>query len=186
MDRELISLSRTASGRALDSKANPRFRRCLLLSALLFCAAAVGGCTTDDTSSGKKITAQTVVDAKLPTAQIQTNDECANRLHDICEPLLLYYIRQHKLPGRLEDLRQLPGFEKLELVCPVSKLPYVYNPVGIVTMDNQPRLICYDAAPSHSGMRWAISIVEPRDNSGTLIAKVVAVAESNFTLKLPR
>jgi hypothetical protein len=77
------------------------------------------------------------------------------------------------------------GFEKLELTCPVSKLPYVYNPIGIITLDNQPRMVCYDAAPSHSGMRWAITVVEPRDNSANLIAKVVAVPESAFTLKLP-
>ena len=125
---------------------------------------------------------------KYPTAQIKNDDDCANRLHDIVEPLYIYYVKNHRLPNHLEELRELRGFENLELTCPVSKLPYVYNPIGIITLDNQPRMICYDAVPSHYSlphieMRWAISITEPSEPNGPLVAKVVAVPESNFTLK---
>jgi hypothetical protein len=115
-------------------------------------------------------------------APISNTDACATRLHDLCEPLLLYYVTRHELPARLEDLRQVPGFSELDLRCPVSRLPYVYNPVGIQTGDDQPRLVIYDAAPSHSGMRWAIAIVEPKDPANALVAKVVAVPEGRFTL----
>ena len=115
-------------------------------------------------------------------APISNTDACATRLHDLCEPLLLYYATRHEIPARLEELRQMPGFTELDLRCPVSRLPYVYNPVGIQTGDDQPRLVIYDAAPSHSGMRWAIAIVEPKDPANALVAKVVAVPEGRFTL----
>jgi len=119
-------------------------------------------------------------------APISNTDACASRLHDLCEPLLLYYATRHEIPARLEDLRQVAGFSELDLRCPVSRLPYVYNPVGIQTGDDQPRLMIYDAAPSHSGMRWAIAIEEPKDAANALVAKVVAVAEGRFTLKARR
>jgi hypothetical protein len=120
-----------------------------------------------------------------PVAPITNTDACATRLHDLCEPLLFYYLRNHKLPGRLEELQGQPGFEgPIDLTCPVSHLPYVYNPVGILTSESRARIIAYDAAPSHSGMRWAISIIEPEDN-GPLIARIVALPESHFQLSIP-
>lgn len=182
MHREPILFDRTVvSAVSAGSRVS---RRGLICGSLILAAMALGGCASDKGKPGAGDSA--ALDGKLPTAQIKNDDECAGRLHDICEPLLLYYVTRHQLPARLEDLRQVRGFADLELNCPVSKLPYVYNPVGIITLDNQPRMICYDAAPSHSGMRWAITVVEPRDNSGNLFAKVVAVPESAFTLKLPR
>jgi hypothetical protein len=136
-------------------------------------------------SSGQTIEPpQTQPDARADAvAPISNTDACASRLHDLCEPLLLYYATRHEIPPRLEDLRQMPGFSELDLRCPVSRLPYIYNPVGIQTGDDQPRLVIYDAAPSHSGMRWAIAIVEPKDPANALVAKVVAVPERRFTFK---
>jgi hypothetical protein len=120
-----------------------------------------------------------------PVAPITNTDACATRLHDLCEPLLFYYLKNHKLPGRLDELKGEPGFDgPVDLTCPVSHLPYVYNPVGILTAVSRSRIIAYDAAPSHSGMRWAISIIEPEDN-GPLIARVVALPESHFQLNIP-
>jgi hypothetical protein len=119
-------------------------------------------------------------------APITNTDPCASRLHDICEPLFLYYIKHNKLPGRLEELREIPSFESLELICPVSKKPYLYNPIGITTSESRARIICYDAAPSHSGMRWAISIIEPQQDNGPLVSKVIALPESHFTFMAPR
>lgn len=160
-----------------------------LLWRLTLVAVLLGSCSPKDTSQANRPEAGSL--PKTASAPISNTDECAERLHDIIGGLYEYYLGNHRLPARLEDLRQLRGFEKLELTCPVSKLPYVYNPVGIITPDNQPRIICYDAAPSHYGpphveMRWAISIIEPRELNGPLVAKVVAVPESAFTLKLPR
>jgi hypothetical protein len=184
MHREPILLDRAAVSAVFA--ASRVSRRGLICGSLFLAVMALAGCASDKGKPSAGGDSAALDTSKLPTAQIKNDDECAGRLHDICEPLLLYYVSRHQLPAHLEDLRQLRGFADLELKCPVSKLPYVYNPVGIITLDNQPRMICYDAAPSHSGMRWAITVVEPRDNSGNLVAKVVAVPESAFTLKLPQ
>ena len=120
-----------------------------------------------------------------PSRRSPTLTPAHTRLHDLCEPLLFYYLKQRKLPGQLEELQGQPGFEgAMDLTCPVSHLPYVYNPVGILTAESRARIIAYDAAPSHSGMRWAISIIEPEDN-GPLIARIVALPESHFQLSIP-
>jgi len=111
---------------------------------------------------------------------ISNTDPCASRLHDICEPLLLYYLKNNRLPGRLEELRDLPGFEQIELTCPVSKQAYLYNPIGITSAESRARIICYDPTPAHAGCRWAISIIEPEDN-GPLITKVIGLPESHFS-----
>ena len=129
-------------------------------------------------SNGAGAGAKSPKDAAGPA--ISNTDPCASRLHDICEPLLLYYLKNGKLPGRLEELRDLPGFEQIELTCPVSNKPYLYNPIGITTAENRTRLICYDPAPSHFGMRWAISIIEPEEN-GPLVTKVIGLPEAHFT-----
>ena len=182
-----------------SASAQPRLsRRDMMRYGLLLGAAAVGGCAPENAkptvTQGQSLETQPRASDNQPTAQITNTDECAGRLHDICGALLLYHRGHRQLPNRLDDLLLVRGFGDLELTCPVSRRPYVYNPIGIITPDNQPRMICYDPAPSHSGMglakrlssmRWAISIIEPRDN-GTLIAKVVAVPESGFTLKIPR
>jgi hypothetical protein len=162
----------------------------MILRSSLFLAiiALAGGCQSDSrpvTASPRNppVVQKTASAArtKEPVAPITNTDPCASRLHDICEPLLLYYIKHDQLPGRLEELREIPGFEKLELICPVSKKPYLYNPIGITTSESRARIICYDAAPSHSGMRWAISIIEPQQENGALVTKVIALPESHFT-----
>lgn len=112
---------------------------------------------------------------------ISNTDPCASRLHDICEPLLLYYLKNNRLPARLEELRDLPGFEQIELTCPVSRQNYLYNPVGITTAESRARIICYDPTPAHAGCRWAISIIEPQDSNGPLVTKVIGLPESHFT-----
>ena len=158
-------------------------RRLVLRCALMLGGVLAAGCEpktgTAENGDVKKPGANT------PTAQISNTDECAERMHDICGAFLEYYRQNHQLPPRLDALKQIPAFSFLELTCPVSKLSYVYNPIGIITPDNQPRMICYDAAPSHSGMRWTIQFVEPQGNRAPVM-KVVAVRESGFTLQPPR
>jgi hypothetical protein len=161
----------------------PVTRRQALRYGVLLGAAALAGCQSAQTA---KPSLRPVSTEKLSLAPIKNDDACATRLQDsICEALMFYYLKHHQLPDRLEDLRQLPGFANIELTCPVSKLPYVYNPIGIMTPNNDPRLICYDAAPSHSGMRWAIVMIEPQ-GSVPLTLKVVGVPENRFTLTMPR
>ncbi|MEP0842766.1 MAG: hypothetical protein HRF43_08645 [Phycisphaerae bacterium] len=114
-------------------------------------------------------------------APITNTDPCATRLHDICGPLLLYYARRHQLPARLEELSGVPGFEEIkDFTCPVSGRPYVYDPAGTISSAPPSRVILYDPAPSHSGLRWAVSIIEP-EGDGPLVTKVIALQESYFT-----
>jgi hypothetical protein len=116
---------------------------------------------------------------------ISNTDPCAMRLHDLCAPLLLYYNNNHNLPARLEDLREVVGFQdQVILTCPTSNRPYIYNPVGVVNSNQPERIIIYDAEP-HGGIRWAISIVEPQGD-GALVTKVVGLQESQFHFSLPR
>jgi hypothetical protein len=133
------------------------------------------------------ITARTKQPDRAPVVvapTIKNTDECATRLHDLCGPLLLYYKLNHQLPATLDQLRRTPGFDPgQELACPVSKRPYTYNPIGIMTQDRQPRINLYDPAPSHAGFRWAVSIIEPKEEDGPLITKVVALPESAFTFQ---
>jgi hypothetical protein len=121
-----------------------------------------------------------------PSTPILSADPCADRLHDICGALLLYYATNHDLPQKLDELARLPGFEHVkDFTCPASKLPYVYNPVGIVDLEKGTRVVIYDAAPSHRGTRWAISVVEPQGNEA-LVTKVVGMPESWFVLHPPK
>lgn len=110
------------------------------------------------------------------------------RLHDICQPLLIYFQRTGELPARLDQLRAVPGFEQLELACPVSRQPYIYNPVGVMTAGQRARVIMYDPAPSHSAggalVRWAVTVVEPPPGQAPL-TDVVPLPESYFSFQLP-
>lgn len=108
------------------------------------------------------------------------------RLHDICGLLLLYYATHQQLPAHIEELARVPGFENVrDLTCPVSGQSYIYNPVGIVNSGAASRVVLYDPSPAHAGMRWAISIIEPKDRNSALISKVVALPESDFSLSMP-
>jgi hypothetical protein len=150
-----------------------------LMPALLLAALLAAGCQGPPGSSARAGTAgpQRASDR----ARLSNTDACAMRLHDIAGALLFYYATHHALPERLDELGRLPGFENIgEFACPVSRQPYIYNPTGILNPDGQSRLVVYDAAPSHSGLRWAVSIIEPSDNA-PLIAKVIAVPESMFS-----
>ena len=111
---------------------------------------------------------------------ISNADRCATRLHDLCGPLLLYYATNHKLPPTLEALRSTGMDMPEELVCPVSHQPYLYNPGGLLAPGGMGKLIIYDATPAHSGMRWAVAIIEPQRQIDPLVAKVVAVPNTSF------
>jgi hypothetical protein len=147
--------------------------RCLLVLIVTTCV----GCQTQTSSPPPK------KNRASESSQLNTFDSCASRLHDISGPLLLYYATNRHLPPSLDELKQVGGFGDLEYKCPVSGMEYIYLPKGIPT-PNQPgaRIILYDAAPSHQGMRWAVSITEPPDrSSGALVTKVIAVPDSYFT-----
>ena len=162
-----------------DAPASPiaLSRRRLIQSGLLMGASLATGCQSTTRSTQPK------VQPADPSA-ITATDPCATRLHDICGAILFYYATRHHLPARLDELTELPGFEDIrEFRCPVSGQPYLYNPVGIVSPDQPTRVILYDPAPSHAGMRWAVSFVEPQ-GAAPPFTKVIAMPESAFSLNL--
>ena len=108
------------------------------------------------------------------------------RLHDISGAFLLYYLAHQHLPATLDELAASPALAGMpELVCPVSRRPYLYTANGILMPERNLRIILADPAPSHSRMRWAISIVEPTPNE-PLQTKVIALPESFFLLRPPQ
>ena len=119
------------------------------------------------------------------TAPITNTDPCAMRLHDLSGALLAYYMEYYQFPAKLSELADasvlLPA---PPAECPVSKRPYVYNPEGILLPERSSRVLVYDAAPSHSGMRWAIT-AEERADGGLPVTKVLALPESFFLLHPP-
>jgi hypothetical protein len=88
-------------------------------------------------------------------------DPCAVRLHEISGLLLLYHARNGRFPDRLDELSPVGGPDAVPaLVCPVSGLPYAYNPKGLAAAGKTGRVIVQDAEPVHSGLRWGIMTVE--------------------------
>jgi hypothetical protein len=102
---------------------------------------------------------------------------CAERLHEICGHLLLYYSINGKLPERLADLKNV-GTEPLPpLTCPDSGKPYVYNRAGLAVPGRPGRLVLYDSGPSHSGMRWGI-LADVASEEKPLTTRVVLLPET--------
>jgi len=94
---------------------------------------------------------------------------CAERLHDVCGALLVFYAVNRRLPATFEELQAAaPG----PLACPLSGETYVYRPEGLAVEGQSGRLILFDASAAHNGARWGIVIVEPK-GSGPLVAQVV-------------
>lgn len=156
-------------------------RAWMLAAAVLGVAAVVAGCGAPKPPGASR---DQPADPNR-VASITNTDPCAGRLHDLSGALLMYYLTNRRLPERLDELKSLPGSEHaIELVCPVSKRPYLYNRVGIFDPQKNTRIVIYDAAPSHSGLRWGISIVEPTDG-GALVTKVIVLPESYFLMHPP-
>ncbi len=106
-------------------------------------------------------------------------DPCAERLHNICGHLLLYYSTHRKLPPTLEGLHPTTGLPLPPLVCPVSEKPYVYDPDGVPIPNFPGRLVVYDPEPTHSGMRWGI-LVGASAGAPNITARVILVPEKDF------
>jgi hypothetical protein len=164
-------------------------RQLLRRAAVLGAAAVFAGCQPQAKTAETGVESTDSPKPKVggdshPVVPISNTDPCAERLHDICEPLLRYYLDNQELPPNLETLKQMKGFASLELTCPVTKRAYLYNPVGVQNAVNKQRILIYDPAPVHAGMRWAVVIVSP-EGDRALVTKVVALAESNFSLQIP-
>lgn len=156
-------------------------RRACLVSSLLIVLALLGaGCVTETKSSPTR--AERAGVKETPT------DACANDLHDLCEYLLEYWLVEHKLPPDLASLSTVTAAGKpLPLKCPLSGLPYVYAPKGLIAPGDTRELLVYDAQPSHSGARHGIVATEPDPaSSRPLSLEVVNIPEKAFQLYKPR
>lgn len=103
-------------------------------------------------------------------------DPCAGRLHDLSGRLLFYYSLHGALPAALEDLASADPTPLPPLVCPVSGKPYVYNRDGLPVRGRPGRAVLYDAAPTHSGMRWA-ALADPPIEGRALTTCVLLLPE---------
>lgn len=110
-------------------------------------------------------------------------DECAERLHSLCGPLLFYYLQNHHLPPTLQDL-PADGPEPLPpLLCPESHKPYVYALKNAIPIDNpKGYIIVHDPVPAHDGVRWCV-VVSPSDaGSESVVVKSVGIREDRFAV----
>jgi hypothetical protein len=142
---------------------------------LLALALAAGACTAPDRQA--QVPAHPApAPAPAPNApQLRSTDPCATRLHDLSGAFLLYYSEHGRLPARLDELPPLPGGgQAAQLACPESGHKYMYQPENPRRDAQGGRIILYDARPIHSGMRWAISIIDPEDGS-PLVTRVIAI-----------
>lgn len=152
------------------SAAPPTARRRVLavLACACLAAALAAGC---ETSAG-------AVRTRPPTV----NDPCAERLHDLCGRILLLYSASGDLPETLEALARVGAGPLPPLVCPSSGQPYIYNREGVRIKGRAGRLVLYDPAPSHTGMRWAV-FVETGEGSRPLTTRVVLLPEKSLTAR---
>jgi hypothetical protein len=159
----------------------PRFRRVCWM--LVLACATVGGACAPRSAPGPAEHRSPVAD-ETAVEPITSTDPCAMRLHELTGALLLYYSMNFTLPADLAELGDLADniAQVQELVCPVSRRPYIYNPNGIFMAERKEYVIVYDAAPSHAGMRWAITIEEPVGGK-SLVARVVTLPESFFLFR---
>ncbi len=104
-------------------------------------------------------------------------DPCPERLHNLAGALLDFLVKYDRLPPTLEDLSPL-GQTPLETTCPMTKQKYIYNPSGI-KLPPARWAIVYDAAPSHSGMRWVIAFSQGKEGQPPVPA-VISIREADF------
>jgi len=155
---------------------------CSLVAALL-----ISGCTSSSKPVNKP--GLTAAAKNADSEPDSATDPCAARLHDICGGLLLYYLTHKRLPANLDQMQSMPELDApLTFTCPLSKLPYIYNPNGIMLAEKNQRIVMYDASPAHAGphgvYRWAIRIDDPVPGQ-PLVAQVIALPESFFLLRPP-
>ena len=115
--------------------------------------------------------------ARTPGA---ADDACAARLHDLSGLRLLYFVTNHRLPEKLEDLAPLadPDME-FGTTCPASGQPYVYVPAGLPRSGSSRVLLVYDAVPAHGGIRNVI-VASPPQGDQPLATWVMPFTEERF------
>ena len=105
-------------------------------------------------------------------------DACAERLHEACGRLLLYYSLNRRLPPTREALAAADPQSPLPLVCPLSGEPYTYLPQGLLVKGRAGRLVLYDSSPAHGGMRWGVFVAAA---GARMDARVLLVPDNLIT-----
>jgi hypothetical protein len=147
------------------------------------CAPAPAGKQAGDATAKSEIPNPPPDRPGHPTAAINPVDACSDRLQDLAGSLLFYYAINKRLPPNLNDLQDVNGeaIPTEHLTCPVSHKPYIYDLRGIPAGNGKPGLIVLaDPEPSHSGLRWAITVEKPKNPTQPLITHLVAVPETTF------
>ena len=157
--RERSAIKRGGSGNPPREIATWRWG--VRLATLACCVGLAAGCRT------------TAPAVRRPSVEA---DACAERLHDLSGRLLLHYSLHRRLPPTLEALETFDPEKPVPFVCPVSGEPYVYRPEGFQVPDRPGRLVLYDAAPCHSGMRWGV-FVDDAGDARRLIARVILIPD---------
>jgi len=139
---------------------------CVILTTL----ATLAGCQANGPSHGHG----------TPAAEQAANtDPCATQLHDIAGAILFYYALNKRMPLQLSDLETVADMDTpLRFSCPVSGLPYLYYPEGLISPDGMGAIIVCDATPAHDGKRWCI--IEGVAKGKTLSLQVEELTEDVF------
>ena len=103
-------------------------------------------------------------------------DPCADRLHDICGQLLLYYYQHKRFPAVLSELPSAASDEPSSLCCPISGKPYVYNAKGVEVPNVSGRIVLWAPEPVHDSTGWGVTIEDAR-GAGPLTARVIRLPE---------
>ena len=104
---------------------------------------------------------------------VPEDNPCAQRLEDLAERLLTFYMQHRQLPQDLSEL----GPDAPKPVCPVCNQPYLYNPQGQAVPTLSSRAIVWDAQPCHSGIRWGIVMEPPKPRQSLRLQVIRLPAE---------
>jgi hypothetical protein len=150
---------------------------------VLLLLAAVVGCQTETVQPPRRgLPART--DGGLP-GPLSLDDPCAERLHNLIGPILQYVVLNRQLPPTLEAVKPLADFDQpIDLTCPGSKESYVYVPAGLKHDKQTSLVIVHDAAPTHNGRRWCITMA-PREPGQPIALEVIDVPEVFFRTYRP-
>jgi hypothetical protein len=112
-------------------------------------------------------------------------DPCTVRLSNITFALTQYLAVNKQLPTRLDELATYTDANQpLVLTCPLSGLPYVYVPGGLLAPGKTKKIIIYDASAAHRGSRWCI-FMAPSRPGGAQSFEVLRVPEAVFRTYTP-
>jgi len=118
-----------------------------------------------------------VSEPAVPPARPLPRDACEERLGQLAERLLRFYVAHRRLPASREELlSEDEGGQPSTLICPVSGKPYIFEPQGLRSPGLDGNVLIYDSEGAHAGFRWGVLVQAP---AGTqpLTAKVIALVD---------